>query len=351
MVLHQNILTAYVGTYTNGESKGIYRINFDKNSKEIESIDLAYEVENPTYLALDNERHILYSTCKINDKAGVISFKYWQEQDKLNLINYNLSEEKQPCHISICNDNQILISSNYHENKVIIYNTLEGIILNYPLVGKHTPVNSDDTKIINPHFHCSIFTFDKKYILSTQLGIDKLAVYQLEHNKLEEKSELSYYFPKGTGPRHITYYNSKNIYVLSELTSEIFVFKYDSLSNKPLINIQKLSSLPEKYKGNKSGAAIIIHPNQKFLYTSDRGSNTISIFSINSSDGKLKLLDTISCGGICPRDFKVDPSGLYLFIANEKSNMISTFSINTSTGCLTFISSVDIPSPTCIEFI
>ena len=351
MVLHQNILTAYVGTYTNGKSRGIYRINFNKKSKEIENIDVAYEVENPTYLALATDRHVLYSTCKIDDKAGVISFKYWQEQDKLNLINYNLSEEKQPCHVSICNDNQILISSNYHENKMIVYNTLEGIILNYPLVWKHMLPHNDDKQIKNPHFHCSLFTFDRKYILSAQLGIDKLAVYQLEQNKLEEKLELSYSFPKGTGPRHITYGNSKHIYVLSELTSEIFVFKYDSFSHKPLDNIQRLSSLPEKYKGNRSGAAIKIHPNNKFLYTSDRVSNTISLFSINSDDGTLKLLDTNSCNGICPRDFQIDPSGNYLFAANEKSDTISVFSINTTTGSLTFINSANIPSPTCIEFI
>lgn len=352
MVLHQNIITAYVGTYTNSKSKGIYRINFNKNSKEIERVDLAYEVENPTYLALDTERHILYSTCKINDKAGVISFKYWQEQDKLNLINYNLSEEKQPCHISTNNDNQVVISSNYHENKMIVYNTLEGIILNYPSIGTHTQFDSDDKLIENPHFHCSMFTFDKKYIISTQLGIDKLAVYELLNGTLSEKSELSYHFPKGTGPRHITYVNSKYIYVLSELTSEIFVLRYKPSNNNNIFeNIQVISTMPLNYDGNKSGAAIRIHPNKKFLYTSDRGNNSISLFSINSTDGKLKLLETVSCQGDSPRDFQIDPTGSYLFVANEKSNNISVFSIGPSTGSLTFMNSHEIYSPTCIEFI
>lgn len=351
MVLHQNIITAYIGTYTNGDSKGIYRINFNRNSKEVENIDLAYEIENPTYLAIDHERHILYSSCKINDKAGVISFKYWQEQDKLNLINYNLSEEKQPCHISICNDNQILISSNYHENKMIVYNTLEGIILNYPSIAKHMSPDCDDNMIKNPHFHCGVFTFDRKFILSSQLGLDKLNVYELADNKLIERSELSYSFPKGTGPRHITYFNSKYIYVLSELSSEIFIFKYTPSSDTVLENVQKISSLPEKYDGPKSGAAIRIHPNKKFLYTSDRGNNSINLFAINPSDGRLKFLETISCYGNSPRDFQIDPSGNFLFAANEKSDNISVFSINSSTGSLTFLNSLNIPCPTCIEFI
>ena len=353
MVLHQNILTAYVGTYTTGKSKGIYRINFNGKSKEIEKVDVAYEIENPTYLSLDKERHILYSSCKINDKAGVISFKYWQEQDKLNLINYNLSEEKQPCHLSICSDNQVLLSSNYHENKMIAYNTLEGIILNYPSIARHMSPDANDNLIKNPHFHYSTFTYDNKYILSTQLGLDKLAVYVLNNDRLEEISELSYHFPHGTGPRHIAYTDSKHIYVLSELTSEIFVFNYDSSKNNNSIleNIQKISSLPLEYCSDKSGAAIRIHPNKKFLYTSDRKNNSISLFSINSNDGKLKFLNSFSCNGNSPRDFQIDPSGKFLFAANEKSDNISIFAINSTTGRLSFICSSDVPSPTCIEFI
>lgn len=353
MVLHQNIIIAYVGTYTSGKSKGIYRINFNRKTNKIEKTDLAYEIENPTYLALDKERHILYSSCKINNKAGVISFKYWQEQDKLNLINYNLSEEKQPCHLSICSDNQVLLSSNYHENKIIAYNTLEGIILNYPSIARHMSPDSDNNLIKNPHFHCSLFTFDNKYLLSTQLGLDKLAVYELNDNNLKENSELSYHFPHGTGPRHIAYNDSKHIYVLSELTSEIFVFNYDSSKNNSNIleNIQKISSLPSEYYGNKSGAAIRIHPNKKLLYTSDIRNNSISLFSINPGDGRLRFLNSFSCNGDSPRDFQIDPSGNYLFAANEKSDNISIFSINSSTGALTYICSSEISSPTCIEFI
>ena len=235
---------------------------------------------------------------------------------------------------------------------MIVYNTLEGIILNYPSIGKHIQSDSDDKLIENPHFHCSMFTFDKKYIISTQLGIDKLAVYELINGTLSEKSELSYHFPKGTGPRHITYVNSKYIYVLSELTSEIFVLRYKPSNNNNIFeNIQVISTMPLNYDGNKSGAAIRIHPNKKFLYTSDRGNNSISLFSINSTDGKLKLLETVSCQGDSPRDFQIDPTGSYLFVANEKSNNISVFSIGPSTGSLTFMNSHEIYSPTCIEFI
>ncbi|MGN0144438.1 MAG: lactonase family protein [Clostridium sp.] len=351
MVLHQNIITAYIGTRTNSTSKGIYRLDFNKSYKDVDNLNLAYEVEDPAYLAIDTERHIIYSTCKMDNKAGVISFKYWREQNKLNLINYNVPEQKQPCHISICQNNQLLISSNCYENEILVYNTLEGIILNYPNIGYSEELNLSADLKDNTNFYFSVFTYDKKYIISTHLGLDKLEVYELNNNSLIKKPELDFAFPLGTGPKNIVYFNSEFIYILSKLTSEIFTFKYNPLSNCIFENIQTINSLPPEYTGNKSGAAIRIHPNKKYLYTSDAENNSISIFLINSLDGTLELLNIIDCHGDSPNDFQIDPSGNYLFVANEKSNNISIFSIIQSTGNLIFLNSYDIPSPTCIEFI
>jgi len=352
MVLKENISVGFIGTYTKNESKGIYRINFDTISGNIENINLAYNIENPTYLTLDRERHILYSTCKINEKAGVSSFKYWKEDNKLHLINSNLSEEKPPCHVSLNNSHEILISSNYHENKMFVYKTLDGLILNSPMLGSHSGSSVNQLRQEKPHIHCSMFTDDDKYILSIDLGIDKMIVSSIKDGKLYQNENLSYTFPAGTGPRHITYANGKHYYyVLSELTSEIFVFDYKAKSNIAFENIQTLSSLPKDYKGTKSGSAIRIHKNNKFLYTSDRGNNSLSLFHINSDNGKLKYIDTISCNGDSPRDFQLDPSGKFLLCANENSDNISIFSINSITGELTFIKSENIPTPTCIEFI
>ncbi|OOM07390.1 lactonase family protein [Clostridium saccharobutylicum] len=352
MILQQNIIVGYIGTYTKNESKGIYRLNFNVKSGKVEGINLAYEIGNPTYLCIDKERHIIYSSCKIDDKSGVSSFKYWQEQDKLHLINYNLSEVKPPCHVSIANNKQVLLSSNYHENKMIVYNTLEGIILNYPQIGRHNGSSINTDRQDKPHIHCSIFTEDDKYILCIDLGTDKLNIYTFENDNLVKRDDISFSFPAGTGPRHITYLKSKPFYyVLSELTSEIFVFKYNSKDKVPFTNIQSLSSLPKNYNGDKSGSAICIHENNKFLYTSDRGNNSISLFIIDPDDGKLTLINTFSCNGSSPRDFQIDPTGNFLFCANENSNNVSIFSINQLTGELTFITSINVPTPTCIKFI
>jgi len=352
MVLQQNVIVGFIGTYTKNNSKGIYRINFDMNSGKILKSNIAYEIENPTYLSIDKVRHIIYSACKVGEKSGVSSFKYWQEEDKLHLINFNLSEEKPPCHVSISNNKQVLISSNYHENKMLVYNTLDGLILNSPMLGSHSGCSINLSRQEKPHIHCSMFTADEKYIVSIDLGIDKMIISTLEDNELIQKDDLSHSFPAGTGPRHITYLKTKPFYyVLSELTSEIFVFKYNSSSEIPFDNIQTLSSLPEDYKGKKCGGAVRIHKNNKFLYTSERGNNSLSLFLINQEDGKLTYINTFSSNGDSPRDFQLDPTGNFLLCANESSDNICIFSINQTTGVLAFINSETVPTPTCIEFI
>lgn len=352
MILKNNLTVGFIGTYTKNKSKGIYRMIFDSDSGNIEKVNLAYEIENPTYLSIDTDRHILYSTCKFGDQAGVSSFKYWQEENELHLINNYLSEEKTPCHVSISKNKQILISSNYHENKMAVYKTLDGLILNSPMVGTHSGCSINASRQEKPHIHCSMFTHDENYIMSVDLGIDKMMLSTIDADKLIHKDDISYSFPAGTGPRHVTYTKSNPYYyyVLSELTSEIFVFKYNAKSDTPLKNIQTLSSLPSNYTGEKSGAAIRIHMNNKFLYTSDRGNNSISLFLIDQNTGNLKYMNTISCKGKSPRDFQLDPSGKFLLCANENSDDISIFSIDEINGTLKFIKSEIVPTPTCIEF-
>ena len=137
---------------------------------------------------------------------------------------------------------------------------------------------------------------------------------------------------------------------MSELTSEVFAFKYNPDSDIILENIQTISNLSEDYEGNKSGAAIHIHNNDKFLYTSDRGNNSLNLFYIDSNTGLLKYINSFDCGGDSPRDFRIDPSGKYIICANEKSNNLSVFSINQSNGDLALLNSFTAPSPTCIVF-
>ena len=351
MVIHQNIISGFIGTYTDKDSKGIYRFNLNMDTGKIENIFLTYSIQNPTYLSFDSINHILYSSCKIDNYCGVASFKYYKEQDNLNLINYNTSEQKQPCHISLDIDKSILISSNYHENKMTVYETLSGIILNYPSINSDEGCSINKERQNEPHIHCSITSHNGRYILSADLGIDKIMIYEIQGKNIIKRKDLSVSLPGGSGPRHILYRTDKPFYyVISELTSEIFVYKYSEKDNSILNNIQVIKSMSPEHTGKKSGSAIKIHPTNKFLYTSERSNNTINLFYIDSMNGKLSYIQSFDCLGKCPRDFSISNNGKFLICANKDTNNLAVFLINQYDGKLTHTQTINVPSPSCVLF-
>ncbi|MGN2336637.1 lactonase family protein [Clostridium cagae] len=351
MIVNKDIIIGFIGTHTNNDSKGIYKFSFNSSSGKIDRINLAYEIDDPNYLAIDKERNILYSTCSIEKQSGVSSFKFFGEKDYVDLINYNVEDGKEPCHVSIRKNKQLLISSNYNENEIKVFNTLDGIILT-----SHVTVNNEDCEKDlndeNSHINCSIFSHDEKYILSVDSGKDVLMLYTFNNDKLVAKKHLSYSFPKNSAPKHITYSKSKPFYyVLAEKSCEIFTLKYNSKKENPFEKVEVTSIFPKDYKGEKLASAIHIHKNNKFLYTSDIRNNTITLFYINDDNGKLEYVDVFDCKGECPRDFQIDPTGKYLICGNELSNTLSIFSIQQSNGALKFMGTEDVPSPTCVKFI
>lgn len=351
MIVHKDIIIGFIGTHTNNDSKGIYKFNFNSSSGKIDRINLAYEINNPNYLAIDKERNILYSTCSIDKKSGVSSFKFFGEKDTVDLINYNVEKGKEPCHVSIRKNKQLLISSNCNENEIKVFNTLDGIILT-----SHVTVNDDNSKKSllkgDSHINCSIFSHDEKYILSVDSAKDILMLYTFNNDKLEAKEHLSYPFPKNSAPRHITYSKSNPYYyVLAEKSCEIFALKYNAQKENPFEKIQVCKIIQDNSCSEKSASAIHVHKNNKFLYTSDIINNTITLFYINDENGELKYIDVFDCKGECPRDFQIDPTGKFLICGNELSSTLSIFSIQQSNGALKFIGLEKVPSPTCIKFI
>ena len=342
MILNHDSVIGFIGTYTKNESEGIYKFSFNSALGKFEKIALAYRIQDPAYLAIDDEIHVLYSTCKIDAKSGISSFKFWKEKDYLDLINHNLSDKEQPCHISICEDKQIIISSNYLNNETLLYKKINGIILD-----SSQSINFEQKLDIR----CSIFTRDEKFLISIGLGIDKLIIHKFDNGEIIEQKDSHYNFPPGTGPKYITYCKINNTYyVISETSSEIFVFHYSPSKQRPFNLIQNINILSNKDTDLKCGSKIHIHKNNKFLYACDKVNNCISLFHITASTGKLKRISTYDCKGISPVDLQIDPTGKYLLCANEKSNNISIFSINKVSGELKFTDVAEISSPTSIKF-
>jgi len=156
----------------------------------------------------------------------------------------------------------------------------------------------------------------------------------------------------GSGPRHLAFHPDGGfVYLINEMAATITTFAYDP--NKPALNeLQTISMLPEKFEGFKSGAEIQVHPSGKFVYGSNRGHNSIAVFSVDEKSGKLTFVEHQSTRGKTPRHFAIDPTGKWLLAENQDSDNIMIFRINQETGKLSATGEkVEVGSPVCIQFV
>ena len=158
--------------------------------------------------------------------------------------------------------------------------------------------------------------------------------------------------PAGAGPRHLAFHpGGRNVYAINELDSTVTAFHYDSAGGR-LQSLQDISTVPEGFQGSNTTAEVQIHPSGKFLYGSNRGHNSIAVFAVDGSTGKLRALGHQSTLGKTPRGFCIDPTGRYLLAANQDSNNMVVLRIDAETGGLRPTGqTIDVPAPVCVEII
>ena len=193
-----------------------------------------------------------------------------------------------------------------------------------------------------------------RYLFVTDLGLDRIMSYRLK--RADEQlipNETPYLeLPPGSGPRHLTFHQNGHVaYVINELNSTIMTLDYDE-SHGRLAVIDTVSTLPEDFSGESYCAEIRVAPSGNFLYCSNRGHDSLAIFSIDQDTGRLSIVAHQTTHGRTPRNFAIDPGGTYLLAANQDSNNIVTFRINHSTGQLTLVNqTTDVPSPVCLRMV
>ena len=194
---------------------------------------------------------------------------------------------------------------------------------------------------------------DNKLLMVPDLGKDAVVVYRLdsESGKVVKHSEIP--SPRGAGPRHMKFHTSgKYAYVLNELSMSVSVFEFDA-ANAKFEKLQEIEALPDELKDEQlhSAAEIRVHPTGKFIYTSNRGHDSITVFAVDQKSGKLEFVQREPIRGAWPRNFNLDPSGKWLLAAGQRTNTLTLFSIDQDTGKLSYArKSVNVPAPICVVF-
>lgn len=337
--------TLFVGTYTDGGSEGIYTYTFDANTGELSSKKLAAKLTNPSYLAISEDKTNLYAVQETADfdslGGGVTAFKL--KNDVLELQNSMGTQGAHPCHVSLSSDGHLAVA-NYTGGNVALFSLNDdGSLAEAPQIIDHKKLDSVKTS----HAHMAQFNMDG--LMVTDLGLDAIKRYRQEGDRFLPAAQASIPFEDGAGPRHFTFGNNgKTLYVINELNSTISVFEKDAGGNYE--EVQVVPTLAPDFDGESFCADIHLSPDGKFLYGSNRGENTIVIFAVDGTSGKLELVGRESVRGDWPRNFSIDPTGEFLLVANKKTSNIVVFKRDGEQGTLTFLNEVKHPNPVCLVF-
>ena len=201
-----------------------------------------------------------------------------------------------------------------------------------------------------PHPHSANVTADGRFLHVPDLGIDRVVTYRVEHGpaRLTRISDAA--SAPGAGPRHMTFTpDGAFAYVMGEMASTIMAFRCES--DGGLTHLQTLSSLPAGFSGENSTADVRMHPRGHVVYCSNRGHDSIAVFSIDGRTGELSQLGHVPTGGQTPRGFNVDASGTWLLAANEQSETVFSFRVDGENGMpVPTGSSIEVPRPTSVAF-
>ena len=353
-------MRVYVGTYTRGASKGIYAMNLDLASGKLSSPKLVAETVNPSFLAIHPSQKYLYSVSEVpttdgKKSGGVAAFSIDPDSGKLTELNRQASGGGGPCHVTVDKTGQVVLVANYGAGSAAsLPITKDGKLEEAASVVQHRGSSVNPKRQEGPHAHSANIDAANKIAVVADLGLDKLMLYRLDPStgKLTPNDPPHASVDPGAGPRHFTFHpDGKHAYVINELSSTVTAFNYDA-DKGSFEAIQTITTLPEDFDGNNTTAEIQVHPSGKFLYGSNRGHNSIAMFSIDTKTGRLTALGHESSGGKTPRNFGVDPTGSYVLAANQDTDNIIVLRIDQQSGKLTPTGqSVTVGTPVCVKFV
>ncbi len=350
----------YVGTYTHGDSEGIYVYRLDGATGALEYSSKMTGVENPSFVEIHPSGQYLYAVNEVGDFEGkasgaVTAFYIHRETGELSYLNQRATGGGAPCHLSVDATGKCLLVANYGGGSVTAYPIgSDGRLGEASDFVQHHGSSVNPQRQMEPHAHAIMIAPDNRYAFAPDLGMDKILIYQLDpqNGTLTANTQPWARVQPGAGPRHFDFHpNGDYAYVINEIDSTFTAFRYDADAGT-LAEFQTLSTLPDTFDGRSHCADIHVHPSGKFLYGSNRGHDSIAICTIDAETGHLTPTGHESTQGQTPRNFGLNPEGTFLFAANQQTNTVVTFAVDVESGELTATGAVtEVPAPVCLKLL
>jgi 6-phosphogluconolactonase len=380
----------YFGTYTGfkfvshsatvgvGEShsKGIYVSRFHAATGEMSEPDLAAEIVNPSFLTVHPNHRFLYAVTEdplslgppLDHASYVSAFAIESATGKLRLLNTIPTGGTSTCHLSMDKTGKFVLLANFGSGSISVVRVRDdGSLGEQTAFVQHLGHGSPAVPVQSgPHPHTILVSPDNRYVIVSDLGVDKVFIYRFDANTgmLSPLDPPFAAVEAGGGPRRFTFDPPGRFgYQLNEMGSTLITFAWDS-SQGSLTRLQEISITPPGFRN--AGAEMQISTNGKFLYASNRLSRfndkdpskidrlpgTISVFAIDPQKHTLSEVRQVQSGGIMPRSFGIDPTGHYLFALNQISNNVVQFKVDAATGMLAKTGrEITVDTPVCLQFV
>ena len=350
----------YVGTYTEGgRTDGIHLVRMNPRSGKLQLVGSVNAGPNPSFLAIHPNGRVLYAVnevAKYEGKASgaVVSFAIAKDSGALTRRSGQPSEGAGPCYVSVDRDGKVVLVANYDSGSVALLPIhSDGSLAPSAQVVPHTGRGPNAERQEAPHAHCIVADPSNRFALSADLGADRVFVYRLDLDgkSLRHVEGGDAVMRPGAGPRHVAFHPTLPlVFVANELDSTVATLHFDA-EHGALSPLDARSTLPAGWTGTNYPADIHVAPSGRTLYVSNRGHNSVAVFSIAKSTGALALEQVISTEGDWPRNFTLDPTGRWVLVANQKSNSIVVFARDKESGRLTPTGErMALPSPVCLRF-
>ena len=346
--------TVYFGT-GGRNAKGIYRATFNPDNGRFTPAVLAAEIGSPGFLALHPDGEKLYAVARWDRKAGAIGYRIKTDGD-LEEFTRMVCPDGGGAHIAVHPSGKFLLTAQYGGGSTALF-PLDGQgKLGSPTVSEH----QGGSKVVperqeSPHPHWCGFSADGNFALVPDLGLDQIVIYKVDKNAPSITMHGVAESVPGGGPRHMRFStDGKYIFLLNELSLSVTTFAWDAAKGAAK-KVSVAPALSEEAKAGEvfnSAAEILAHPSGDFVYSSNRGHDTVTAFRVDTGTGKLSVIQVQPIRGAFPRNINLDPTGSWLLAAGADSNTVAAHRIDPDSGKLTYQrgSITNVPSPICILF-